>query len=71
MQERIREELRQVVPLGEIADAEALESLPLFNSFLKETLRRWPTLPGPLERIVSPEGIVVSDVFVPGGVSSH
>jgi hypothetical protein len=29
----------------------------------------WPALPGPLPRIVPPEGLQVGSYFVPGGVS--
>lgn len=44
-----------------------LEALPLFNAFLKEVLRRWPTLPGPLERTVPSEGTLLCGLFLPGG----
>ena len=69
MQERIRQELQTVIPLSEIGQSDNLENLILFNAFLKETLRRWPTLPGPLERITPPEGLVIKGIFIPGGVS--
>jgi hypothetical protein len=29
----------------------------------------WPALPGPLPRIVPPQGVQFGDYFVPGGVS--
>ena len=45
----------------------ALETLPLFNAFLKEVLRVWPTLPGSLERSVPEGGTVIAGVFIPEG----
>ena len=43
----------------------ALEALPLLNAFLKEVLRLWPTVPGPLERSVAKGGAVIHDIFLP------
>lgn len=43
----------------------SLESLPLLNAFIKEALRMWSTLPGPLERIVPADGMVISGVYLP------
>ena len=45
----------------------ALETLPFLNAFIKETLRMWPTLPGPLERSVTEGGKVICDIYLPEG----
>ena len=67
LQKKLREELRSViVDTVEWPSFKTLESLPLLNAFIKETLRVWPTLPGPLERsVVEPREIC--GVFLPEG----
>ncbi|KAK4047062.1 hypothetical protein OIV83_005625 [Microbotryomycetes sp. JL201] len=68
IQERIRDELRTVTDdVNAIPSVKALESLSYFNAFLKEVLRRWPTLPGTLERIAPSMGASISGFVVPGG----
>lgn len=68
LQEAIREELRTVTEDEHSwATLKDLESLPLFNAFLKETLRLWPTLPGPLERSVPEGGAFICGKFLPAG----
>lgn len=64
LQHKIREELRTVSDTVSFASGKSLESLPLFNGFLKEILRLWPTLPGPLERRVPDGGYTT-----PSGIS--
>lgn len=57
-----------------------MPDLPLFNALTKETLRRWPTLPGRalsptsdradesvLERVVGPGGDVFAGFVLPAG----
>jgi len=68
LQKKLREELKTVAedtvswPTGK-----ALEGLPLFNGFLKEILRLWPTLPGPLERCVPDGGAQLCGVPLSAG----
>lgn len=66
LQNRLRQELISVnEDAQEFPSLKNLESLPLFNAFLKEVLRRWPTLPGPLERSVPEGGAVLQNYFLP------
>ncbi|KAK9896419.1 cytochrome P450 [Cystobasidium minutum MCA 4210] len=66
LQEKIRKELISInEDPNDWPSIKDLESLPLFNAFLKETLRRWPTLPGPLERSVPEGGAVLQGYFLP------
>jgi len=44
-----------------------LEALSYLTAFLKEVLRLWPTLPGPLERRVTSGGAVIAGKFLPEG----
>jgi cytochrome P450 len=71
LQDRVRAELLTVAghPGGtdDLLTNKELEPLPYFNGFLKEVLRVWPTLPGPLERIVPNEGADLCGVYLPGG----
>jgi len=65
MQHKLREELKTVADVLTFPTGKALESLPLFNGFLKEVLRLWPTLPGPLERRVPQGGTTLAGVSLP------
>jgi cytochrome P450 len=66
LQYRLRKELISITDdPQEWPSLKDLESLPLFNAFLKEVLRRWPTLPGPLERCVPKGGAVLQNYFLP------
>lgn len=66
MQAEVRAELNGAAGSDQ-SDIKTLESLPLFNCVLKEVLRRWPTLPGPLERTVPPGGILLHGTYLPEG----
>ncbi|KAM0791528.1 hypothetical protein ACM66B_005977 [Microbotryomycetes sp. NB124-2] len=66
-QSRIRNELKSITDdITATPRLKDLEGLLFFNAFLKEVLRRWPTLPGALERVVPEDGAVVSGHFLPG-----
>ncbi|KAL7003875.1 hypothetical protein EMMF5_006587, partial [Cystobasidiomycetes sp. EMM_F5] len=68
LQDDIRKELHGIAPMPTSPlSCNDLKDLPLFNAFLKETLRRWPTLPGPLERIVPAGGAVICGMHLPEG----
>ncbi|KAH8920630.1 cytochrome P450 [Atractiella rhizophila] len=68
LQDAIRTELRSVAHTPTtFPSGKDLESLPLFNGFLKEILRLWPTLPGPLERSVPNGGAMLGGKFLPEG----
>lgn len=67
LQARLRDELRSCFTTTEWPTFKSLETLPLFNAFLKETLRRWPTLPGPLEREIGADGAMICDFYLPQG----
>lgn len=43
MQHKLREELKTISDIVSYPSGKQLESLPLFNGFLKEVLRLWPT----------------------------
>jgi len=65
LQHKIRQELATVSDVVSFPSAKSLESLPLFNGLLKEVLRLWPTLPGPLERRVPEGGATLSGFSLP------
>ncbi len=68
LQQQLRDEMCSVAEnLDDWPTFKALEALPLLNAFIKETLRVWPTLPGPLERSVTEGGRVICDVYLPEG----
>lgn len=52
----------------ELADAKALDALPLLEAILKETLRLYPPSPALLPRIVPQSGTTIEGYDVPGGV---
>ncbi|KAJ5488463.1 hypothetical protein N7539_003353 [Penicillium diatomitis] len=47
------------------ADLRKLAKLPYLNAIIKEAHRTWPALPGPLPRVVPPEGLQVGSYFIP------
>ncbi|KAL4768070.1 cytochrome P450 [Aspergillus nidulans var. acristatus] len=48
-------------------DVQKLGNLPYLNAIIKEAHRIWPALPGPLPRVVPPEGLQVGACFIPAG----
>lgn len=75
LQAQLREELSNC--LYSAADApctdrfRSLDSVPLLDAIVIETLRRYPPAPGPQRRRTSPGGIILEGRFVPGGVTVH
>lgn len=66
LQAGIREELIAASDAGDL-NVKALESATHFNCLIKEVLRRWPTLPGPLERTIPRGGTVINGLYLPEG----
>lgn len=50
-------------------DSVALQSMPYLNAFIQETLRLHPPVPSAGLRDTPPEGIVVGNQHIPGGVT--
>jgi hypothetical protein len=67
LQARLREELRTLPQQDGNLDFRALDSLPLLDAILTETLRVYTPTPGPQHRITPPEGTTIHDSFIPGG----
>ncbi|KAF7597145.1 hypothetical protein BBP40_009483 [Aspergillus hancockii] len=67
---RLREELDEsqlFLSKGTPIDFKKLGNLPYLNAVINESHRIWPALPGPLPRVVPPEGLQVGSFFVPSG----
>ncbi|KAG8529675.1 uncharacterized protein KY384_005156 [Bacidia gigantensis] len=64
--ETLRQELEQA---NDIRDDHALQGLPYLNGIINETLRLHPPVPGGMPRSTPPEGIVIDDQYIPGGVT--
>ncbi|MCJ1353705.1 MAG: hypothetical protein MMC33_003692 [Icmadophila ericetorum] len=62
----LREELKT---LPSLTDAKALESLPLLNGIVHETLRLHPPTPSGVLRNTPPGGATIGSTFVPGDVT--
>jgi cytochrome P450 len=60
---------------SELPDARSIDSLPLLDAILKETLRLYPPSPAPLPRVVPVGGTVLHGFKIPAGtvvgISSH
>ncbi|GAQ45920.1 Cytochrome P450 [Aspergillus niger] len=74
VQQRLQEELdsafpfpNQTMPPGWVADFKAVESLPVLNAILRETMRFRPTSATGLERVTPKGGKVVAGRFLPEG----
>lgn len=66
-QQRLRKELFDQHPDPENIDVTAMMNLPLLDGVLRETMRLYPMIPGPLERHLG-KAIVVDRKAVPAGV---
>jgi cytochrome P450 len=47
-----------------------LEKLPHLNAVIRETLRMWPPVPSPFFRVCPPQGTILGDYYIPGGVTA-
>lgn len=64
LQARLEEE---VAGFGDQLDMTELESAPLLNSVIEETLRLYGAAPGALPRIVPSQGMIVAGYQLPAG----
>lgn len=72
LQARLRAEIHTLIPPSsspppEIPNLRQLDSLPLLDAVLTETLRRHTATPGPQWRAAPPEGARIAGTWVPGG----
>lgn len=67
LRERLRRELQAVVQKsGEFANAD-LQNVELLDAIINETLRIHPPASSMAGRITPPEGVMIDDVWIPGG----
>ena len=64
--ERLREELKTLLPLNGPFQVKNVEHAALLNGIIIETLRMHPPVPSGTSRITPEEGIIIDGVFVPG-----
>ena len=64
VQQKIRQELKDAFPQADQCDPITLLKLPWLDAAIKETLRMYPIVPGPLERHL-PEPITVGKYYIP------
>jgi hypothetical protein len=74
LQAKLRAELNTLLPPPALpnkasitTDFKALDSLPLLDALLTETLRVYTPTPGAQHRLVPPEGTSLHGFFIPGG----
>lgn len=66
-QKRLRQELFELFPDPHRMDMKTTQKGDFLDSVIKETMRIWPMIPGPLERILG-KAITVDGLTVPPGV---
>lgn len=66
--ERLREEIEGLVGGGDI-DARSIQTAPLLNACINETLRLHPVVPSGLYRKAPPEGAFVGETWIPGNTT--
>jgi cytochrome P450 len=67
VQSALQAELCQTFPDPQVIDERKMLDLPLLDGVLRETMRMFPMIPGPLERYLG-ESITVAGLTVPPGV---
>jgi cytochrome P450 len=69
-QRRLREELFGVFPNVNLVEPKKMTDLPLLDGVLKETMRMYPMIPGPLERYLGKEIELDGQKIPPGVIAS-
>ncbi|KAL7811419.1 cytochrome P450 [Trichoderma gracile] len=64
--QRLQATLRDQFPRG-IQDWSYENKIPYLDHVIQETLRLKPSVPGGLPRVAPPEGLMIDDIFIPGG----
>ncbi|KAI5205033.1 hypothetical protein E4T39_03150 [Aureobasidium subglaciale] len=67
VQKKLRQELFEAFPDAGELDMRKSQDLPYLDAVIKETMRMWPMIPGPLERYLG-GSITVNGLTVPPGV---
>lgn len=65
---KLRDEVQSLLSAGKDLSNMNLQSLPLLNGIINETLRLHPPA-GVLQRKTPPEGIMIGETFVPGNMT--
>jgi hypothetical protein len=71
IQSAVRKELLQLDASDLTSSFMALDSLPLLDAVLSETLRVYASFPGPQPRITPPGGTTIHGFYIPGGIHIH
>ncbi|THX50391.1 hypothetical protein D6D08_09867 [Aureobasidium pullulans] len=67
VQKKLRHELFEAFPDASALDMRESQNLPYLEAVIKETMRVWPMIPGPLERYLG-SSITVDGLVIPAGV---
>jgi hypothetical protein len=70
-QDRLREELHNVLLVDKIAKFEDVNDCPILDAVISESLRLFPAAPASLQRETPAGGRALNGCFIPGGVSCH
>jgi len=66
---RLREELAPIYAPGSETEVRDIQDAKYLNGVINEVLRLHPPVPSGLLRQTPPEGIIVGEKFIPGGVT--